>query len=148
MKLNFKKLVNHAVIPQFATIGSAGLDLCATEPYSIGAGQRVLCKTGLAVEIPSGLVGMVCSRSGLAFKNGVFVLNAPGIIDSDYRGELGVILQNSGDTEFLVSVGDRIAQLVIAPVLDHSVASFSINEVLDVTDTTRGTGGFGSTGTK
>jgi dUTP pyrophosphatase len=130
-------------LPTYAQEGDAGADLRASEEVEILPGQHMLVKTGVSVAIPDGYVGMVCSRSGLALKSGVFVLNAPGIVDSGYRGEIGVILKNFGSFPLQVKVGDRIAQLLIQRV---ESANFVKVDVLD--DTARGDGGFGSTGTE
>ena len=132
-----------AVLPQYKTAGAAGAVVCAhlKEPLVIAKGSRALIPTGLYFEIPEGYEIQVRPRSGLAFKNGVTVLNTPGTIDSDYRGELKVILVNFGDADFTVNDKDRIAQIVVAPVtlgIFKSVSSLSSTE--------RGAGGFGSTG--
>jgi dUTP pyrophosphatase len=131
-------------LPAYQSAGAAGADLHAhlADDVVIPRGGRALVPTGLRVEIPPGYEGQVRPRSGLAAAHGVTVLNAPGTIDSDYRGEIQVILVNLGDGEFLVRDGDRIAQLVIAPVVR---AGFS--RVGEVGPTGRGSGGFGSTGT-
>lgn len=129
-----------APAPEQANAGDAGYDLKAIGPaISIAPGGRALVKTGLRVAIPAGHAGLVCSRSGLALKKGVFVLNAPGIIDAGYRGEVGVILANMGDEYFDVNPGDRVAQLVFVRV-EHPALVFGIAD-----DTERGAGGFGST---
>ena len=128
--------------PSFANPGDAGMDLRAKESTRIWPGGRALIQTGVRISIPHGTVGLVCSRSGLALKHGVFVLNAPGVIDSGYTGEIGVILYNSGDDPFDVTRGDRIAQFLVMPVL-HPVLEFVTT--LDATE--RGEGGFGSSGT-
>lgn len=141
MKLNFKKLHPDATTPSYATDGDAGLDLSALEATVIPAGQRQLVKTGIAIELLPGTVGLVCSRSGLAYKKGVFVLNAPGIIDSGYRNDVGVILQNTGNEDFVIEAGDRIAQLVIQEFI-----TVKLVEVEELDDSARGQGGFGSTG--
>ena len=132
-----------ASLPTYATKGSAGADLCAfiDESIIIEVGQRVLIPTGIALELPHGYEAQVRPRSGLAAKAGVTVLNSPGTIDSDYRGEITVILINHGSEPFIVQHGERIAQLIIAPVVQ---ASFSFSPLLDSTE--RGSGGFGSTG--
>ena len=132
-----------AKLPSYATPESAGADLCACldETMVIPPSGRVLVPTGLRMEIPSGFEGQVRSRSGLAVKYGIIVLNSPGTIDADYRGELMVVLHNTGTEPFSVSSGDRIAQLIIAPVVK---AVFLHSDVLS--DSDRGTGGFGSTG--
>ena len=132
-----------AIIPEYKTSGAAGADLCALldSPLVIKHGKSAIIPTGLFFEIPEGYEIQVRPRSGLAAKNGVTVLNTPGTIDSDYRGEIKVILINLGENDFTVSCGDRIAQMIIAPVTQ---ANFSICGNLSKTD--RGTGGFGSTG--
>lgn len=129
--------------PEQATKYAAGADLRAKEADVIKPGETKLIKTGIKSAIPTGYMGMVCSRSGLALKNSVFVINSPGIVDSDFRGEWGVILHNAGKEDFYVNVGDRIAQMIIVAtpqVIYHQVES------LDQTE--RGEGGFGSTGKK
>jgi dUTP pyrophosphatase len=132
-----------ASLPAYQTAGSAGADLKALldEPVVIEPGNRALIPTGIALELPVGYEAQVRPRSGLAAKAGLTVLNAPGTIDSDYRGEVTVILINHGSEASIVRNGDRIAQLVIAPVVQ---ASFSPADALDSTE--RGSGGFGSTG--
>ncbi|MBQ8013567.1 MAG: dUTP diphosphatase [Treponema sp.] len=132
-----------AVIPQYKTAGAAGADVCAllSEPVLIKKGGRAVIPTGLFFAIPQGYEIQVRPRSGLAAKNGVTVLNTPGTIDSDYRGEVKVILINLGDEDFTVNNGDRIAQLVVSPV---TVGSFL--QVGELDETERGSGGFGSTG--
>ena len=133
-------------LPAYATAGAAGLDLVAAvpadAPLEIRPLGRVSVPTGLALAIPEGHEGQIRPRSGLALRHGVTVLNAPGTIDADYRGEIGVILVNLGDTSFVVRRGDRIAQLVIAPVVRAALA-----EAATLAPTPRDTGGFGSTGT-
>ena len=139
--IRFKKLVPEAVVPRQAHPGDAGIDLVSMEKRTIPAGGRALVRTGLAVEIPVGFEGQVRPRSGLALKRGVTVLNAPGTIDSGYRGEIGVILANFGTDSFAIEPGDRIAQLVIAPV-----ANVAVEVAVELSETERGGGGFGSTG--
>lgn len=138
--IRLTKLHHNAVVPRLQTPGSAGVDLHSIDTVVIPAHGRALVKTGLAVALPPGMVGMVCSRSGLALKSGIFVMNAPGIIDSDYRNDLGVILYNSTDENFHVGIGDRIAQLVITPYVAPNFV------VVDSLEETERTGGFGSTG--
>jgi dUTP pyrophosphatase len=135
-----------AALPRYATEGSAGLDLTAAleQPMVIEPGGRALVPTGLAIELPARCEGQVRPRSGLAFKHGVTVLNAPGTIDEDYRGEVQVILINHGKEAHVIQPGDRIAQLVIAPVLQVDVVQVDSAEALAAS--TRGQGGFGSTG--
>ncbi len=128
-------------LPRYETAGSAGLDLRADEAFTLAPGERRLVPTGLALEIPPGHEGQVRPRSGLAIRHGVGLLNAPGTVDSDYRGEVQVILVNHGQAPAAFARGDRIAQLVIAPVTRVELAV-----VEDLSDTTRGSGGFGSTG--
>jgi dUTP pyrophosphatase len=132
------------VLPNKATKESAGFDLCASKDFVIYGNKTQLVSTNLSIALDEGTVGFVCSRSGLALKSGVFVLNAPGIIDADYRGEVGVILHNSRSTEFYVSAGDRIAQLLIVPMALHQF----IDVVPSLDSTDRGAGGFGSTGVR
>lgn len=128
--------------PQYQTAGAAGCDIKSSAALVIPPGESSVVPTGLFLEIPQGYEGQVRSRSGLAAKNGVFVLNSPGTIDSDYRGEIKVILANMGPDPFPIFIGDRIAQLVIAPVTQVTF------EESDFTQTSRGAGGFGSTGVK
>jgi len=128
-------------LPRYETEGSAGMDLRADEAFSLAPGERRLVPTGLAVEIPPGHEGSVRPRSGLAIRNGVGMVNAPGTVDSDYRGELQVILVNHGQEPVSFGRGERIAQMVIAPVVR---AKLELVETLSGTD--RGHGGFGSTG--
>lgn len=130
-----------AVVPKVATEGSAGADLCSSVEVTIYPGETKLVKTGINISIPLGYAGFVCSRSGLALKQNVFVLNAPGIIDSDYTGDVGVILHNASNDRFVVNIGDRIAQLLIV-----KCEYFWFNEVAELQKTERGDGGFGSTG--
>jgi len=130
-------------LPERSTVGSAGLDLRAavSEEVTLQPGERAAIPTGLQLEIPAGFEGQVRPRSGLAIRNGVTVVNSPGTIDSDYRGEVAVLLINLGSELFSISRGDRIAQLVVAPVV---AVELEESETLDAT--VRGEGGFGSTG--
>lgn len=130
-------------LPAYATDLSAGLDLRAnlTEPITLKPLERVLVPTGLFMAIPAGFEAQVRPRSGLAYKKGITVLNSPGTIDADYRGEVGVILVNLSNEEFVIENGERVAQLVVAK---HERISWEPCEDLDETD--RGAGGFGSTG--
>jgi len=134
---------NHASMPVQSTKEAAGFDLCAhiISDIVIAPGRRELVPTGLKMSIPEGFCGLVCPRSGLALRNGVTVLNAPGIIDSDYRGDIAVILANFGDVPFTIKAGMRVAQLVF---VHHLRTLFVPAQSLDVTD--RAAGGFGSTG--
>lgn len=131
-------------LPAYATPGSAGLDLLAAvnESLIIGPGARALVPTGLIIQLPQGFEAQVRPRSGLALKHGITVLNAPGTVDADYRGEVGVILANLGESPFAVERGMRIAQMVIAPV-----SHVRLKEQDALETSARGVGGFGSTGT-
>jgi dUTP pyrophosphatase len=141
MKIEIKKLHENAKIPQYQTVQSAGFDLVSIEDITIKPNQRVLIGTGLAMAIEDGFELQIRPRSGLAYKNGITVLNSPGTIDSDYRGEIKVLLINHSEDDFNIKTGDRIAQAVVQKVYQ---ASFEIVEELD--QTVRGSGGFGSTG--
>lgn len=139
----FSVLKEGASLPEYRTAGAAGADLraCLTEPIVLRPMERKLIPTGLSVEIPEGYELQVRPRSGLALQYGVTVLNAPGTVDSDYRGELSVLLINLGEMPFTVAPGDRIAQAVIAAVVQ---GSFIQTDALSITN--RGSGGYGSTG--
>lgn len=137
-----RRLHPDAVVPARAHPGDAGLDLVAIAPHDLPPGGRVAVPTGLAVAIPQGHAGLVVPRSGLARRHGVTVANAPGLIDSGYRGELIVLLVNLGDAPHAIAAGDRVAQLVITPVADATPREV---ETLPGSDG-RGEGGFGSTG--
>ncbi len=128
-------------LPSYETSGSAGMDIRAAEPATVAPGKRGLVGTGFAFAIPEGYEVQVRPRSGLALKKGIAVLNSPGTIDSDYRGEIKVILANLGEEDFVIERGDRIAQIVVAPVQRGNIV-----EVEELDDTARGSGGFGSTG--
>lgn len=143
MKINFRKIHPDAVIPDYATPGAAGLDVCARIPHEIylQPGVRFTCPTGIAIELPEGLEAQIRPRSGLAKKHGITVLNSPGTVDCDFRGEICVILINLGDEAFKVCPGDRIAQMVIAPFVRITPVQAGA-----LSDTERGEGGFGSTG--
>jgi dUTP pyrophosphatase len=133
-------------LPSRATPGAAGFDLAAAveKDLEIAPGERMAVPTGFAVAIPAGFEGQVRPRSGLALRHGVTLINAPGTVDRDYRGELHVVLWNAGDAPFRVSRGDRIGQLVIAPVAD---AEWELVDTLaELGETDRGSGGFGHTG--
>jgi len=132
-------------LPAYATALSAGMDLLAavTEPVTLEPGQRRLIPTAIAIALPAGFEAQIRPRSGLALKNGISLVNSPGTIDADYRGEIGVIVINHGDQPFTVERGTRIAQMVIAR---HERAVWT--EVDNLDETARGSGGFGSTGTK
>lgn len=130
-------------LPRYMTSQAAGMDLVAavTEPVVLAPGQRALIPTGLSLELPAGVEAQVRPRSGLALRHGITCLNSPGTIDSDYRGEVGVILINHGQEEFTVRRGDRVAQLVLARVLQAELVV-----VAELGETGRGAGGFGHTG--
>ncbi|AOZ99084.1 dUTP diphosphatase [Flavobacterium commune] len=144
MKINIINKSQHA-LPGYETIASAGMDLRAnlTESIMLQPLERTIVKTGLFIELPIGYEAQVRPRSGLAFKNGITVLNSPGTVDADYRGEIGVILVNLSNQAFEIQNGERIAQLIIAK---HERAEWE--EVIELTETSRGAGGFGSTGVK
>lgn len=132
-------------LPAYETKGAAGMDLRAAvedgAPLTLAPGKRALVPTGFIFEIPEGYEAQIRPRSGLAFKNGITCLNSPGTIDSDYRGEVKVLLINLGEEPFEITRGMRIAQMIIAPVTQVRVA-----EITEISETTRGAGGFGSTG--
>jgi dUTP pyrophosphatase len=141
------KVVNKSKheLPHYSTIASAGMDLRANidESITLKPLERTIVKTGIFIELPLGYEAQVRPRSGLAFKKGVTVLNSPGTVDADYRGEVGVILVNLSSEEFIIEDGERVAQMVIAK---HEQANWIEVDVLDETE--RGSGGFGSTGVK
>ncbi len=143
MEIRFQKLKENAVLPERANEGDAGMDLRAAEGARIGPGQRVSVGTGLAIETPEGWAGLVLPRSGLALKNGIALVNSPGLIDPGYRGEIRVLLLNTdANAEFRVAEGDRIAQLLLTP--------FSTAQPVEASGlgaSARGEGGFGSSGT-
>ena len=144
MKINIVNKSKHE-LPHYATSQSAGMDLRANleEPILLNPLQRTLVKTGLFMELPIGYEAQVRPRSGLAFKKGITVLNSPGTIDADYRGEISVILVNLSDEEFVIEDGERVAQMVIAK---HEQADWEV--VVELVETERSAGGFGSTGVK
>lgn len=147
MEIKIKNSSNHE-LPKFATAGSAGMDLRAnlSEDFTLNPGARKLISTGLSLELPNGVEAQIRPRSGLAFKNGVTVLNSPGTIDADYRGDIGVLLINLSDTPFVIKDGDRIAQMIIAQ--HYSSERVSMVQIENLSTTERGEGGFGHTGTK
>ena len=144
MKIKIVNKSNHP-LPHYGTEASAGVDLRANiaESITLKPLERTLVKTGLFIELPIGYEAQVRPRSGLAYKNGVTILNTPGTIDADYRGEIGVILVNLSNENFTIENGERVAQMVIAK---HEQADWLLVE--ELSDTERGTGGFGSTGKK
>lgn len=144
MQINIINKSKHP-LPHYETNASAGMDLRANivDPITLRPLERTIVKTGLFIELPVGFEAQVRPRSGLAAKKGITVLNAPGTVDADYRGEIGVILVNLSNQDFTIEDGERVAQLVIAK---HERANWT--EVTELSDTVRGAGGFGSTGTK
>jgi dUTP pyrophosphatase len=141
--IQIKKLHPQAIVPKYMTELAAGMDICALPEKSIclNPGERCLVPTGLAMAIPAGYEVQVRPRSGLAIKHGISLVNSPGTIDADYRGEIGIIVINHGQEPFFINQGERIAQLVVAKV-DQAVLS----EVDELSNTSRGAGGFGHTG--
>lgn len=137
------KLNPEGIIPDYAHRGDAGMDLYSIEDTVIPSGKYKIVKTGIAIEIPKGFEAQIRSKSGIAVKNGVFVLNSPGTIDECYRGELGVILCNLGERDYFIKKGEKIAQMVF-----NKVEYLSPVEVNKLSSTERGEGGFGSTGLK
>lgn len=141
IKVNIKRLDPQVDLPNYATEGSAGADICCTEDFLIHPGQRVLVGCGFALELPEAYEAQVRPRSGMANKHGITVANAPGTIDSDYRGEVKVLLLNTSNNTFRGKKGQRVAQLVINPI---TIGKFI--EVDELGESDRGEGGFGSTG--
>jgi dUTP pyrophosphatase len=139
VNIKVKKLKFNAIIPSYAHIGDAGLDLYSCEDYTVPAGKRQLVSTGIAMELPEGYFSSIRGKSGLAAKKGISILG--GIIEYTYRGEYGVIVLNTGEEDFVIKAGDKVAQVIIAPV-----ATAEVEEVLELSETVRGTGAFGSTG--
>ena len=144
-KIQIKKLSNEVLTPKYETSGSSGMDIAAyiERDIIINPGEKALIPTGFSLSVPRGYEVQIRPRSGLAVKKGVTVLNTPGTIDSDYRGEIKVILINLSKDEFSVKNGERIAQMVVCPI-----KQVIVEEVKELTGTIRGVGGFGSTGTK
>jgi dUTP pyrophosphatase len=141
--IRVKKLAPNAILPTYGSAGAAAADLyaCLEESVTIAPGETVFIPTGLSVEIPVGCAGLIYARSSMGAKRGLAPANKVGVIDSDYRGEIKVVLLNHSGTEQTVAPGERIAQMIITPVLTPAY-----EEVEELTDTDRGTGGFGSTG--
>ena len=139
--LKVQKLSNNAALPKRSTGGATGYDLCASQDCTIPTKGKGLVKTGLAISFPAGLYARIAPRSGLVLKK--FIDVGAGVVDSDYRGEVGVILFNHGDQDFEVKMGDRIAQLIL-----EKIDTPPVEEVQGLSDTVRGTGGFGNTGVK
>ena len=145
VKVLFKRLNQKAKLPSYKTSGSSGMDLmaCVDEPIIIKPNESKLIPTGIAIAIPEDTEVQIRPRSGLAAKSSISVLNTPGTIDSDYRGELKIILFNHGKEDFIINNGDRIAQMVLVPIV-----KMEFEEVDSLPNTVRGQGGFGSTGKK
>ena len=143
VKVLFKRLNQKAKLPSYKTSGSSGMDLmaCVDEPITIKPNESMLIPTGISIAIPEDTEVQIRPRSGLAAKSSITVLNTPGTIDSDYRGELKIILFNHGKDEFIVNDEDRVAQMVLMPIL-----KVEIEETNELPKTIRGSGGFGSTG--
>tara|TARA_B110000211_G_scaffold130797_1_gene150248 strand:- start:375 stop:815 length:441 start_codon:yes stop_codon:yes gene_type:complete len=144
-KIKIKKLSNEVLTPKYETLGSSGMDIAAyiKKDIIINSGDKALIPTGFSLSIPQGYEVQIRPRSGLAIKKGITILNTPGTIDSDYRGEIKVVLINLSKDKFTVQNGERIAQMVVCPIVQ-----VSIEEVKELSETNRGIGGFGSTGTK
>ena len=144
-KIKNQKLSQDVLTPKYETLGSSGMDIAAyiQQDIIINPSEKVLVATGFFLSIPRGYEVQIRPRSGLAAKKGITVLNTPGTIDSDYRGEIKVILVNLSKDKFLVKKGDRIAQMVVCPIVQAVM-----EEVKELSETDRGVGGFGSTGTK
>ena len=144
-KILIKKLSSEVLTPKYETAGSSGMDLAAfiEKNIIINPGDKALISTGFSLSIPQGYEVQIRPRSGLAAKRGITVLNTPGTIDSDYRGEIKIILINLSKDKFIIKNGERIAQMVVCPV-----EQVSVEEVKELSDTDRGIGGFGSTGKK
>ena len=144
-EIQIKRLSNSVSIPKYETPGSSGMDIAAhiENNIKIHPGDKALISTGFSLSIPIGYEVQIRPRSGLAAKKNITVLNTPGTIDADYRGEIKVILINLGKEKFIIENGDRIAQMIVCPVVQAD-----LKEVKELSDTARGSGGFGSTGTK
>ena len=145
IKIQIKKLSTSVSIPKYETPGSSGMDIPAyiKNNITIHPGEKALVSTGFSLSVPIGYEVQIRPRSGLAAKKNITVLNTPGTIDADYRGEIKVILINLGNEKFIIENGDRIAQMVVCPVIQAN-----LEEVKELSHTKRGSGGFGSTGTK
>ena len=141
VKVKIKKIKDNAIIPKYAHEGDAGVDLYSTEEYILKPGERVLVSTGIKIAIPRGYEAQVRPKSGLAVKHGISIVNTPGTIDADYRGEIGIITINLGQEDFKIKKGKKIAQMVF-----NKVEEAEFEETEELEETTRGQGGFGSTG--
>lgn len=142
MKLKFKKLQEDAIIPEYKSSGAAGMDICSIEDFTLEPNEFRIAKTGLACAVDEGYEVQVRPRSGMACKRGITVINSPGTVDADYRGEVGVGLINHSEEIVQICKGDRIAQLVV-----NKIEQPEIEVVSELDETERGSGGFGSTGT-
>jgi dUTP pyrophosphatase len=143
IKIKIKKIKENAIVPKYAHHGDAGVDLYSTEDYILKPGERTLVSTGIAISIPPGHEAQVRPKSGLALKHGISIVNTPGTVDCEYRGEIGVIAINLGQEDFKIEKGNKIAQMVF-----NKIEEADFEEVEELDDTTRGDGGFGSTGHK
>jgi dUTP pyrophosphatase len=143
LKIKIKKIKENAVVPKYAHHGDAGVDLYSTEDYILKPGERTLVSTGIAIAIPPGHEAQVRPKSGLALKHGISIVNTPGTVDCEYRGEIGVIAINLGQEDFKIEKGNKIAQMIF-----NKIEEADFEEVKELDDTTRGDGGFGSTGHK
>ena len=143
INVQFQRLDPRAIVPTYAHATDAGADLACLDDFSLEPGQRKLVGTGIAIALPEGYVGLVHPRSGLAHKNGISIVNAPGTIDSDYRGEICVILINLSEVDYTIKSGDRIAQMVVSR---HERIEWK--QVAELSSSARGEGGFGHTGRK
>jgi dUTP pyrophosphatase len=141
VKFKVKKLKENAIIPKYANPGDAGMDFFSTEKYFLKSGERTLVSTGIQVEFPHGYELQIRPRSGLALKKGISLVNTPGTIDAGYRGEIGIIIINHGKEDFEINPGDKIAQGVL-----NKVEFADIEEVSELGESERGSGGFGSSG--
>jgi dUTP pyrophosphatase len=139
IKVKVKRLKPNAILPSYAHEGDAAMDLCSTENYVVNPGKRQLVSTGIAMEFPVGYFASIRGKSGLALKKGIAILG--GVIEYTYRGEYGVVVLNTGEEDFVIKEGDKVAQVVIAPV-----ATAKVEEVSELSDTVRGEGAWGSTG--
>jgi len=141
IKVDIKKTKDNAIIPKYAHHGDAGVDLYSTEDYTLKPGERVLVSTGIKIAIPKGYEAQVRPKSGLALKHGISIVNTPGTIDCEYRGEIGIITINLGQEDFKIEKGKKIAQMIL-----NKVEEAEFEEVDELDNTKRGDGGFGSTG--
>jgi len=143
IQIKIKKIKENAIIPKYVHQGDAGVDIYSTEDYVLKPGERVLVSTGIKIAVPKGYEAQIRPKSGLALNNGISIVNTPGTIDAGYRGEVGIIAINLGKESFKIEKGKKIAQMVI-----NKVEEAEFEEVEELDNTTRGEGGFGSTGHK